>query len=228
VTAIFDRAAAHYDWVCAAMSFGLGQRYRRDALRRAGLRDGMATLDVATGTGLLAREMARTVRSSGRVIGVDPSAGMIAAGRGGNGHAGAAATIPLVRAIGERLPFPDARFDFVAMGYALRHVRDLDEAFAEYRRVLRPQGRLLVLEITAPASGFGRMLARLYFGSIVPGVARLGSADAARMMRFYWDTIDRCVPSQTVLESLRTAGFGPVERTVVHGIFTEYTATRGT
>jgi demethylmenaquinone methyltransferase / 2-methoxy-6-polyprenyl-1,4-benzoquinol methylase len=227
VTTIFDRAAEHYDWVCAAMSLGLGQRYRREALWRAGLRDGMATLDVATGTGLLAREMARTVRATGCVIGIDPSAGMMAAGRRAGGPKPLqAVTVPLVRGVGERLPFPDARFDFVAMGYALRHVRDLDDAFAEYRRVLRPRGRLLLLEITAPVRPLGRTLARIYFGSIVPAVARLGSADAARMMRFYWETIDRCVPPQTVLESLRAAGFEGVERTVVHGIFSEYTARK--
>jgi demethylmenaquinone methyltransferase / 2-methoxy-6-polyprenyl-1,4-benzoquinol methylase len=228
VTTIFDRAAGHYDWVCAAMSLGLGQRYRRDALWRAGLRAGMATLDVATGTGLLAREIARTVRASGRVIGIDPSAGMMAAGRraGGGPKPVEGGPVPLVRGVGERLPFPDARFDFVAMGYALRHVRDLDDAFAEYQRVLRPGGRLLVLEITAPVSSLGRRLARIYFGSIVPAVARVGSADAARMMRFYWDTIDLCVPPETVLDSLRRVGFADAERTVVHGIFSEYTARK--
>src|SRR5262245_32348640 len=77
VTTIFDRAAEHYDWVCGAMSLGLGQRYRRDALRRAGLRRGMTALDVATGTGLLAREAARAVEPHGRVIGIDPSSGMM-------------------------------------------------------------------------------------------------------------------------------------------------------
>src|SRR5262249_36151846 len=149
----------------------------------------------------------RVVRASGRVVGIDPSAGMMAAGRRATGHMPLRTiTVPLVRAIGERLPFPSGRFDFVAMGYALRHVRDLDEAFEEYRRVLRPSGRLLVLEITAPANSVGRTLARIYFGSIVPAVARLGSVDAARMMRFYWETIDRCVPPETVLDSLRRVG----------------------
>jgi len=219
VTTIFDRAAEHYDWVCGAMSCGLGQRYRRQALERAGLRRGMATLDVATGTGLLAREAAQTVQMPGRVIGVDPSSGMIAAGR-------RVLAIPRVQAVGERLPFADRRFDFVSMGYAMRHVPDLNEAFAEYLRVLRPGGRLLVLEITPPASAIGRALARAYFGGIVPSIARLGSADAARMMRFYWDTIVNCVPPDAVLASLRRCGFDAVQHTIVHGIFTEYTAAR--
>jgi len=220
VTTIFDRAAAHYDWVCGAMSCGMGQRYRRQALERAGLRGGMATLDVATGTGLLAREIAHAVQPSGRVIGIDPSSGMMAAGR--------RLAIPRVQAVGERLPFGGDRFDFVTMGYALRHVPDLDQAFSEYRRVLRPGGRLLVLEITTPASSIGRALARMYFGTIVPVLTRIGtgSGDASRMMRFYWDTIVNCVPPETVLASMRRTGFDDARRTVIHGLFSEYTATR--
>jgi len=221
VNALFDRGAAHYDWICQAMSFGTGQSYRREALERAGVSDGMSVLDVGTGTGLLAREALRAVRARGRVVGVDPSPNMIAAGRG-------IAKMARVRGVGERLPFAERRFDFVTMGYALRHVPDLDQAFEEYRRVLKPGGRVLLLEITAPASGVGRALAAFYFGNVVPLMARIGtgSADAARMMRFYWDTIAHCVPPATVLAALGRSGFVDVKRTVMQGIFSEYTASR--
>ncbi len=111
----------------------------------------------------------------------------------------------------------------------LRHVPDLDDMFEEFRRVLRPGGRLLLLEITRPGSTLGLALARIYFGTIVPLVTRIGtgSANAAQLMRFYWETIAQCVPPETVLTSLGRAGFAAPHRTVVHGIFSEYTATQG-
>jgi demethylmenaquinone methyltransferase/2-methoxy-6-polyprenyl-1,4-benzoquinol methylase len=222
VNALFDRSAEHYDRACGIMSFGSGQGYRREALDRAGLRPGMHVLDVGTGTGLLAREIVHLLGSSDGVVGLDPSWKMMAAGR-------RELNLRFVQGLGERLPFPDAHFDFVTMGYALRHLPDLDDTFEEYRRVLKPSGRLLLLEITRPASTLGLALARIYFGTIVPLVTRIGtgSAPAAQLMRFYWETIAQCVPPETVLASLGRAGFAAPHRAVVHGIFSEYTSTRG-
>jgi demethylmenaquinone methyltransferase/2-methoxy-6-polyprenyl-1,4-benzoquinol methylase len=221
VNDLFNRSAEHYDRACDIMSFGSGQRYRREALIRAGLRPGMTVLDVGTGTGLLAREIAHVLGPSGRVIGLDPSSKMMAAGR-------ARTNIEFVQGVGECLPFPDNHFDFVTMGYALRHVSDLDRTFEEYRRVLKEGGGLLLLEITRPVSTIGRVAARLYFGILVPLATRIGtgSANAAELMRFYWETIAQCVPPETVLASLRGAGFTTPHRAVVHAIFSEYRAHR--
>jgi len=221
VNALFDRGAAHYDRVCRVMSLGAGQRYRRRALAQAGLRRGHRVLDVGTGTGLLAREIAGTVESSGRVVGLDPSVRMMFAGR-------AHLKIPLVQSVGEALPFRDETFDFVTMGYALRHVPELGNAFREYRRVLRAGGRIVLLEITKPASTLGAAAARGYFGTIVPMLARVatGSADAARLMDFYWETIDHCVPPEIVIRSLADAGFADVRRDVEAGVFSAYVGHR--
>ena len=190
-------------------------------LGRAGLAASMSVLDVATGTGQVAREAANLIGSSGRLVGVDPSPAMMRAGRD-------RFSITLVQGVAERLPFCSSSFDFVLMGYALRHVGDLDETFREYLRVLKPGGRLLLMEITRPASAVGLALMRTYFGSVVPLVARVGtgSRDTARLMRFYWDTIANSVPAETVLAAIGGAGFSAVERAVSRGIFTEYSAMR--
>jgi len=222
VNALFDRSAEHYDRACHLMSFGSGQRYRRQALDRAGLRPGARVLDVGTGTGLLAREIVHLLGPSGYIVGLDPSWNMMAAGRRRR------LNIPFVQAVGESLPFPDGSFDAVTMGYALRHVPDLDRTFEEYRRVLKTGGQLLLLEITRPTSALGLKLARIYFGTIVPLVARVGtrSASTAQLMRFYWETIAQCVPPATIMASLGRVGFAVPDRAVINGIFSEYTATR--
>ena len=186
---------------------------------RAGLRAGMTVLDVGTGTGLVAREAAAIVGQSG-VIGVDPSLQMMAVGRERTG-------MRLVQGVGESLPFAEGQFDFITMGYALRHVSDLNRLFAEYARVLKPGGRVLILEITRPASAIGTAVARAYFGAVVPFLARIttGSADASRLMRFYWETIADCVAPPVILGALERAGFS-ANRTVSVGIFSEYAGTR--
>ena len=221
VNSLFDRSASHYDRACDIMAFGGGQRYRRQALERAGLRSGMRVLDVGTGTGLLAREILAILGTAGRIVGLDPSWKMMAEARR---HTG----LRLVQGVGERLPFADNQFDFVTMGYALRHVPDLDQTFGEYCRVLKPRGRVLLLEITKPASTFGLALARVYFGAIVPALTWVGtgSTSAAQLMRFYWDTIANCVSPQTVLDAMQRAGLEATGRVVMHGIFSEYGATR--
>lgn len=220
VNELFNRSGAVYDRACDILSFGTGRHYRRDALRRAGIGADMQVLDVGTGTGLLAREIAGVIGPGGRVIGIDPSAGMLAA-------RSRDLAFNVVRGVGERLPFGDGRFHAVTMGYALRHVPDLVQTFAEYRRVLRPGGRALLLEITPPASAAGRALARAYFGGVGPSLAALGTASlqAGRLMRFYWDTIEQCVPPEVVVDALQRTGFR-AERGVSLGIFSEYLAVR--
>ena len=122
VNRLFDQAAGQYDRLEWLISLGAGRWYRRQALGRAGLRAGMNVLDVAVGTGLLAREALRIVGKEGRVVGIDPSMGMLSQAR-------RSLPIPLVCGRAEDLPLAPESFDFVCMGYALRHVSDLGAAW---------------------------------------------------------------------------------------------------
>ena len=215
VDALFDLTARDYDFVERLLGLGSGRRYRRDALRRAGLEPGMRMLDIATGTGLVARE---ALELGGMVVGLDPSVGMIGEAQ--------RLSFPLVRGLGEELPFRDACFDFVCMGFALRHVADIDVLFQEMRRVLMPGGTACILEITQPANRFVAAPLRVFMTRIVPAVARAARRDGAALMRFYWDTIEACVSPGTILASLERAGFASPTRNVGFGIFSEYVARK--
>jgi demethylmenaquinone methyltransferase/2-methoxy-6-polyprenyl-1,4-benzoquinol methylase len=220
VRRIFDDTAVDYERVERLLALGSGPWYRRQALRRAGLAANMQVLDVGIGTGLLAREALALVGPGGRLTGVDPSAGMMA-------QVGAQG-ITLLQGRAEALPLPDASVDFVAMGYALRHLSDLHAAFAEFARVLRPGGRMLVLEITRPAGRLATRLLRGYMRAVVPVAARwvTGRADTAQLWRYYWDTIEACVPPPEVLRALAGAGLADAQRHVELGVFSEFTARR--
>lgn len=221
VRRIFDRTAFDYDRVERLMALGSGGWYRRRALARAGLAPGMDVLDVGTGTGLTALAAIAIVGDARRVIGVDPSPGMLAASK-------VPPQSPRLVGAAERLPAADACVDFVSMGFALRHVSDIDAVFAEYFRVLRPGGRLCLLEITRPDGRLHFWLLRVYLRGVVPWLARLAgrSREMPELMRYYWDTIEACVPAATVLARLRQAGFVDVDRYVEGGMFSEYRARK--
>ncbi|SDC94386.1 class I SAM-dependent methyltransferase [Belnapia rosea] len=221
VRTLFDQAAGSYDRINTAFSLGSGAWYRRRALLQAGLRPGQRMLDVAIGTGLVAREGMRILGRPGAVTGLDLSEGMLAEAR-------RSLAIPLIRGRAEALPVADASFDFLSMGYALRHVPDLGAAFAEYRRVLRPGGRLLLLEIGRPEGSLAYRAARFYLGRVVPVLSRWfgGGARAGLMMQYYWDTIDACVPPATILEALTAAGFTEASCDTQLGLFRAYRAER--
>lgn len=221
VVGLFDKTAPHYDRLNRLLSLGSGLRYRQDALERAGLRAGMSVLDVAVGTGLTARAAMNATDRKVRIIGLDVSPGMLQQAR--------ALEISLVRSLAEQLPLASTAFDFLTMGYALRHVADLNATFEEYYRVLKPRGRLVILEITQPSGpGIRSALTRLYLKWVMPLLAQFGSggSDARELMEYYWDTIEGCVPPAAVLTALGEAGFEQIERRQFWDIFSEYVAVK--
>jgi demethylmenaquinone methyltransferase / 2-methoxy-6-polyprenyl-1,4-benzoquinol methylase len=221
VRGIFDRTAGDYDRLERILGLGTGAWYRRQALRDAGLVRGMSVIDVGTGTGLLAAAAVRIVGDPACVTGVDPSPGMIA-------HARVPAGVRLLAGSAEAIPAADAVADFVSLGYALRHIGDLSAAFAEFYRVLRPDGRLCLLEITLPEGALRRGLLKAWLNGCVPRIAAVVARrpDSALLMRYYWDTIAACVPPATILDALAAAGFVDIARRVDLGVFSTYCARK--
>lgn len=218
---IFDETAPDYDRIESMLAWGTGSKYRRDALVRGGLKHGMKVLDVGVGTGLVAVQACLLAGDPALVTGVDPSPGMMAAGKLPQG-------ITLVEGRAEALPFPDDHFDFLSMGYALRHISDLSVAFAEFQRVLKPDGRLCILEITQAETPSGRWLLKTYMRGVIPLLTRFvaGQKKTTTMWRYYWDTIEACVRPEQVLATLEAAGFAQVGRHRELGIFSEYQAVK--
>ncbi len=216
---VFNDTAPDYDRIERLIGFGSGRWYRREALLRAGLAPGMRVLDVGVGTGLVAGQAAGIVGDPSLVTGLDPSPGMMQ-------NARVPAGVKLVEGYAERIPLPDASFDFISMGYALRHIGDLSAAFNEFFRVLKPGGRLCVLEITRPDNRFKAAMLKAYLRGIVPWLAKFASrsTDTPVLWAYYWDTIDTCAPPAQVIGTLEAAGFAAIDRHLELGVFSEYRA----
>jgi demethylmenaquinone methyltransferase/2-methoxy-6-polyprenyl-1,4-benzoquinol methylase len=219
---LFNRTAYQYRNIDKATGLGFGIWYRRRALQQAGLRSGMQVLDVACGPALVAQCARDIVGPAGSVVGLDPSLGMLREAR--KGPCGT-----LVIGVGERLPFADARFDFLSMGYALRHVSDLRAAFAEYRRVLKPGGVVLLLEISRPRSPLLLSLSRFYIKTVLGMAfsASTGNRDMKTLMEYWWDTTETCVQPETIVGALKDAGFSECsEEAWFNGLLRDYRAVR--
>jgi demethylmenaquinone methyltransferase / 2-methoxy-6-polyprenyl-1,4-benzoquinol methylase len=175
VRAMFDRIAPRYDLLNRAMTAGLDGRWRRAAAAAADLAAGDRALDCCTGTGDLALELAPRVTRLGRVVGLDFAEEML-----GRARAKAEARglpVEFVQGDALALPFDDGSFDAATVAFGIRNVSDLDGGLAEMARVVRPGGRVVILEITTP-----RRLRRFYevwFDRVVPRLGRVLGRDGA-------------------------------------------------
>jgi demethylmenaquinone methyltransferase / 2-methoxy-6-polyprenyl-1,4-benzoquinol methylase len=206
VRAVFSSVAGRYDVMNDLMSFGVHRLWKQFALSLTGLRPGQSALDVAGGTGDLARGLARQVGKTGQVVLSDINRSMLEAGRDrllDHGHAG---NVAFLTADAERLPFAAASFDCVTIGFGLRNVTDKAAALASMYRVLKPGGQLLVLEFSKPVAPGLKPLYDAYSFNLLPLMGRLVAKDAASY-RYLAESIRMHPDQETLLGMLRDAGF---------------------
>lgn len=201
VTKMFDTIAPRYDLVNRVMTFGMDSGWRRLTVSSLGLEPGGVVLDVACGTGDLCRELQR---NKFRAIGFDLSPGMLAAAR---------TSAPLVLADALRLPVPDGHADGVTCGFALRNVESVPALLDEFARVLRPGGRIALLETAEPSSPLLRVGHKLYFHRVVPMIGGLLSDRSA--YSYLPRSTAYLPPPQQLLQLVRDRGFERVQRTMV-------------
>ena len=207
VRGVFDSVASRYDVMNDLMSGGMHRAWKAYTLMVANPQEGQRVLDIAGGTGDLAKAFARKVGASGQVIHTDINEAMLRTGRDRLLDAGV--ILPTVVCDAERLPFPEGHFDFVSVAFGLRNMTHKDGALREMARVLKPGGRLLVLEFSQVARPL-RKAFDLYSFNVLPKLGKLVAGDADSY-RYLAESI-RMHPNQQELKDLmKVNGFGHVD-----------------
>lgn len=206
VANVFNSVADKYDVMNDLMSLGVHRLWKRFAIGMTGVGPGQRVLDVASGTGDLTRAMAQRVGESGEVVMTDINAAMLARGRARLTDEGIVGNVRHVLADAQRLPFPHNYFDCVTIGFGLRNVTNIPLALASMHSVLRPGGRLIVLEFSRPALPGLKPLYDAYSFQVLPRLGKLIAGDA-ESYRYLAESI-RMHPGQERLRTLiRDAGF---------------------
>jgi demethylmenaquinone methyltransferase/2-methoxy-6-polyprenyl-1,4-benzoquinol methylase len=206
VGGVFDSVAPRYDLMNDVMSAGLHRLWKRFTIAKSGLLKGQHALDVAAGSGDLSIGLARRVGRSGRVVVTDINAKMLAAGRDRVLDAGHAGNVDYVLCDAEALPFASSSFHCVTIGFGLRNVTDQERALASLYRVLKPGGRLLVLEFSKAHLGPLEPLYELYSLQVLPRLGALLANDSASY-RYLAESIRRHPDQETLKGMMERAGF---------------------
>ncbi len=207
VAGVFDSVASRYDLMNDVMSVGLHRVWKAFAVRHANIRPGMKVLDIAGGTGDLAKAFAQRAGASGEVWLTDINGAMLAEGRDRLLDAGL--TPPLAQCDAEKLPFPSAHFDLVSVAFGLRNMTHKDVALAEMARVLRPGGRLLVLEFSRIWQPLGPLYDAYSF-NVLPWLGKKLAGDSDSY-RYLAESIRMHPPQDELAQMMERAGFDQVQ-----------------
>jgi demethylmenaquinone methyltransferase / 2-methoxy-6-polyprenyl-1,4-benzoquinol methylase len=210
VADVFHSVAARYDIMNDLMSLGIHRLWKRLTLERAGVRRGHSVLDIAGGTGDLTLKFSRLVGPTGRVVLADINQSMLQVGRDKLLDNGVGDNVEYVQANAERLPFPDNTFDCITIAFGLRNVTDKDAALASMARVLKPGGRLLVLEFSKPANPVLSKVYDNYSFNVLPRMGQLVANDADSY-RYLAESIRMHPDQETLKAMMEKAGLERVE-----------------
>jgi len=207
VGGVFHSVAARYDLMNDLMSGGIHRIWKRLTIELSGVREGQRVLDVAGGTGDLAARFSHIVGSSGRVVLSDINESMLGTGRNKLLDHGVCANVDFVLADAEQLPFADASFDCITIAFGLRNVTHKERALESMLRVLRPGGRLLVLEFSKPQNELLGKLYDAYSFGVLPKLGKLVAGDEDSY-RYLAESIRMHPDQETLRDMMEDAGFG--------------------
>ena len=210
VAEVFHSVANKYDLMNDLMSLGLHRIWKRIAVEMTGLRAGQRVLDLAGGTGDLAALMAPLVGDTGEVVLSDINASMLDVGRARLVDRGIVGNVTFIQADAESLPFPNNHFDCITIAFGLRNVTNKDRALASMFRVLKPGGRLLVLEFSKPTLAALRPIYDAYSFKVLPVLGKAITGDAASY-QYLAESIRMHPDQETLKQMMQTAGFERVE-----------------
>ena len=206
VAEVFHSVAERYDLMNDLMSFGMHRLWKRFTIAQSGVRTGQKVLDVAGGTGDLARAFAERTGAAGRVIVADINASMLDVGRRRLADHGIAGNVDFLQASAEALPFPDDYFDCISIGFGLRNVTRMECALASMFRVLKPGGCLLVLEFSQPRQPLVAKMYDAYSFTVLPLLGRYVANDE-RSYRYLAESIRKHPNQETLSAMIEEAGF---------------------
>jgi len=207
VRGVFDSVAERYDVMNDVLSFGLHRAWKSYAVAVAAVQPGWQVLDIAGGTGDLARAFARQAGAQGRVVLTDINEAMLRVGRDRLLDEGL--VLPTAACDAEKLPFAEASFDLVSVAFGLRNMTHKEAALAEMARVLKPGGRLLVLEFSKPAAPLQKPY-DFYSFKLMPWLGKLIAKDA-ESYRYLAESIRMHPDQATLAQMMKGAGFGHVD-----------------
>lgn len=209
VAAVFHSVASRYDLMNDLMSFGLHRLWKRFTLAQSSVRPGQAVLDLAGGTGDLAREFSKKVGSKGQVILADINHAMLTQGRARLTDQGIIHPLTFVQADAENLPFPDDSFDCISMAFGLRNVTDKLQALQSMWRVLKPGGKVLILEFSKPLPGL-KSIYDAYSFHVIPPLGEWICGDR-ESYQYLVESIRMHPDQATLKQMMMDSGFEDVE-----------------